>query len=183
MRTTVLFLYFGVLINYGLFEFIIMLPLPDIDEFDFMFEFIIMLPLLDIDELPMFEFIIMLPFPDIVELPMFEFIAMLPVVVDVPIFEFIIMFEFAILEFIMFEFILLALVLAVSVQAIPIAPKTKTPERAIIFFILFKVSCLLQRLIIIYLSCKKITALSHPIYFWNIGQYKFPEPFSQIKNG
>jgi len=65
----------------------------------------------------------------------------------------VIIFEFIIFEFIIFEFIILfvlvVLVFAVSPQAIPNDPKTKTPERAIIFFILFKVSCLLQRLIII----------------------------------
>jgi hypothetical protein len=33
-------------------------------------------------------------------------------------------------------------------QAAPIMPKAKTAERAKVFFILFKFSCLLQRLII-----------------------------------
>ena len=70
--------------------------------------------------------------------------------------------EFIVDEFIVDEFIVefiilleLTLVLfAASVQAIPNIPKTNTPERAIIFFILFKVSCLLQRLLIIYLNCE-----------------------------
>jgi len=55
----------------------------------------------------------------------------------------IIVFEFIILEFILLA---LVLVLAASPQAIPNALIANTAERAKVFFILFKFSCLLQRL-------------------------------------
>jgi hypothetical protein len=84
----------------------------------------------------------------------------------------------------MFVFVLLPLAVLVSaaVQAIPKAPKANTPERAIIFFILFKVSCLLQRLIIhFYRRPRKNRGLVPSIKFWNKRQYKFLKCFSQLK--
>lgn len=83
---------------------------------------------------------------------------MLPIVFDIVFdIEFDIMFVFVLLAFVAF-------VLVVSpAQAIPRAPKANTPERAIIFFILLKVSCLLQRLIIHFLQTTK-KSQSCPIY-------------------
>lgn len=134
-----------------------------------MFEFI---DELDIDEFDIFdiEFAILLaPLPiELAILPAELAIVPAPFAIDeFDIVEFDIV-EFDIVEFIVDEFVIvfilfvlvLVLVFAVSPQAIPNDPKTKTPERAIIFFILFKVSCLLQRLSIILTRLRSIHSLA-----------------------
>lgn len=61
----------------------------------------------------------------------------------------------------------LVLLLAAGSQAIPIAPRAKTPDKTKVFFILIKFSCLLQRLTITYQTVD-ITVLLQKIYFWGI---------------
>jgi hypothetical protein len=66
-------------------------------------------------------------------------------------------------------------------QAIPIAPKANTAERAKVFFIIFNILLSSSKLIII---CQLFFKQSCPRnYFWNIGQYKFLIYVSQLKNG
>jgi hypothetical protein len=77
----------------------------------------------------------------------------------------------------------LVFVFAASPQAIPNALIANTAERAKVFFILFKFSCLLQRL---FYYLKRPSFLNglvpHKLFTGTLGQYKFLNYDSQIKN-
>jgi len=117
--------------NYGRLEFIVLEFIGREFEFIIIFPFLIILLFIEPEFIEP-EFIE----PEFIEPEFIE-----PEFIEL---EFIII----VFEFIIFEFILLALVLvlAASPQAIPNALIANTAERAKVFFILFKFSCLLQRL-------------------------------------
>lgn len=134
----------------------------------FMFELLPMLILLfDIEPFDIEPF-------DIELLPV-EVEPLLPVEVE-PLFMFVeFMFEFIIM-FVFLLALLLALLAVPGSQAMLIAPKANTAERAKVFFILKSISCLLKKLSVYYFmrligrTCSFNTI--YPRIFKNIGQYK-----------
>jgi hypothetical protein len=61
----------------------------------------------------------------------------------------------AVFDAVVFAGLFVFVVLVGVSQAIPIAPRAKTVDNTKVFFILIKFSCLLQRLLIIYLTAKR----------------------------
>ena len=108
--------------------------------------------LFDIEEL-LIEFAMLPAAFDIVLAALPIVLAALPIVFDI-VFDMVfdIVFEFIMFEFIILLAFALLLVFAASPQAIPSAPNANTPERAIIFFILFKSLLSSSKINIIYRS-------------------------------